>query len=232
MRRFRILITIGFFLGMLPASGSQAASLSLVPATITPELPLSGTEKPKAGKFLVAKRALDGTYFGETVIFLAEHDDQGTMGLIVNRSSDYSLADAITDIDGGQAGAHRLYHGGPVEPSVIFMLVRSQSLTRGMAHVVEDIYISADRGILEEALTANLTNSELRCYVGYSGWAAGQLDFEILRGSWHVVTADTNLVFSAESDFLWQRLIERLEPEGIQVRANETGGRSLVSVSQ
>ena len=218
MGRIRILILIGFALSLLPASDSAADRQSAALVSITPELPLSGTAKPGAGKFLVAKRALDGSYFGETVIYLAEHDEQGTMGLIVNRSSEYSLGDAVPDIDGGRAEAHRLYYGGPVEPSVIFMLMRSRTATRGMAHIDADVYISADRGILEDALAAGKTAGEIRCYFGYAGWAAGQLDSEIRRGSWHVMAGDARAIFSAESDSLWQWLIERLEPEGIQVR--------------
>jgi putative AlgH/UPF0301 family transcriptional regulator len=57
----------------------------------------------------------------------------------------------------------------------------------------------------------------VRFYIGHSGWAAGQLDFELERGSWHVVAADTDAIFSGKTASLWDRLIERLEPRGIQV---------------
>ena len=57
----------------------------------------------------------------------------------------------------------------------------------------------------------------MRFYLGYSGWAAGQLDFELERDSWHVVAADTDSIFSAKTDSLWDLLIDRLEPDGIQV---------------
>jgi len=97
------------------------------------------------------------------------------------------------------------------------MLVRSESATEGMAHVVDDVYISSDRRVLDEVLAAKKPDSELRFYIGHSGWAVGQLDFELVRGNWHVVTADTDAIFSGETDSLWNRLIERLEPMGIQV---------------
>jgi putative transcriptional regulator len=88
-----------------------------------------------------------------------------------------------------------------------------------MAHVADDVYISSDRGVLEEVLAAKKPASELRFYIGYSGWAGGQLDFELERGSWHVVAADPNAVFSGDTGSLWDRLIERLEPTGIQVES-------------
>ena len=97
------------------------------------------------------------------------------------------------------------------------MLVRSESAAEGMAHVIDDVYISSDRRVLDEVIAAEKPDSELRFYIGHSGWAAGQLDFELMRGDWHVVTADTDAIFSGETDSLWNRLIERLEPTGIQV---------------
>ena len=97
------------------------------------------------------------------------------------------------------------------------MLVRSESATEGMTHVVDDVYISSDRRVLDEVLAAKKPDNKLRFYLGHSGWAAGQLDFELLRGSWHVVAADTDAIFSGETGSLWNKLIERLEPTGIQV---------------
>ena len=100
---------------------------------------------------------------------------------------------------------------------MILMLVRSESAIEGMAHVADDIYISSDRRVLDEALAAQKPASEIHFYFGYSGWAAGQLDYELLRGSWHVVAADMDSVFSSDTGSLWDQLIERLEPSGIQV---------------
>ena len=197
--------------------GESVAGESLVPKSITPALPDTNTGKPGPGMFLVAKRKLDGSHFGQSVIYLVEHGEGGTVGLIVNRSSDVSLSEAVPDIEDNLAVAHVLYYGGPVGLPRILMLVRSESENEGMTHVVDDVYISSDRRLLDEVLAAKKPDNELRFYLGHSGWAAGQLGFELLRGSWHVVKADTDAIFSGETDSLWNRLIERLEPTGIQV---------------
>jgi putative transcriptional regulator len=167
--------------------------------------------------FLVAKRALDGPHFGQSVVYLVEHGEDGTLGLIVNRSSDISLSEVLPDIKGEQATTHALFYGGPIGLPMILMLVRSESAATEMTHVADNVYISADRRVLDEVLAAKKPASEVRFYIGHSGWAAGQLDFELARGSWHVVAADTDAIFSDETDSLWHRLIERLEPRGIQV---------------
>jgi putative transcriptional regulator len=216
MWRIRILMAICVTLGVALA-GESFAGGSLVPTSIAPGLPSTITGKPGPGMFLVAKRALDDSHFGQSVVYLVEHGKDGTLGLIVNRSSDVSLSKAVPDIEDKLATAHALYYGGPVGLPMILMLVRSESAMEGMAHVVDDIYISSDRRVLDKVLAAKKPVSELRFYIGHSSWAAGQLDFELLRDDWHVVTADTDAIFSGETDSLWNRLIERLEPTGIQV---------------
>jgi putative transcriptional regulator len=212
----RVLMAICVALGVTLADESIATE-PLVPTITAPALPGTSTEKPGPGMFLVARRALDGSHFGQSVIYLVEHDEEGTLGLIVNRASDISLSEAVPDIEDKRTSAHALYYGGPVGLPMILMLVRSESAIEGMAHVTDDIYISSDRRVLDEALAAQKPASEIHFYFGYSGWAAGQLDYELLRGSWHVVAADTDSVFSSDTGSLWDQLIERLEPSGIQV---------------
>ncbi len=216
MWRIRILMGICVILGVALV-GESVVGGSLVPTSIAPALPDTITGKPGPGMFLVAKRALNGSHFGQSVVYLVEHGEGGTVGLIVNRSSDISLSEAVPDIEDNLAAAHALYYGGPVGLPRILMLVRSESATEGMTHVVDDVYISSDRRVLDEVLAARKPDNKLRFYLGHSGWAAGQLDFELLRGSWHVVAADTDAIFSDETGSLWNRLIERLEPTGIQV---------------
>ncbi len=198
-------------------AGESFAGGPLDSISITPALPSTSTGEPDRGMFLVARRALDESHFGQSVVYLVEHGEDGTLGLIVNRSSDISLSEAVPDIEDKQATAHALYYGGPVGLPMILMLVHSESATEGMEHIANGVYISSDRRVLDEVLTAKKPGSEVRFYIGHSGWAAGQLDFELERGSWHVVAADTDAIFSSKTDSLWDRLIERLEPKGIQV---------------
>ncbi len=166
---------------------------------------------------LVARRSLHDPHFGKSVVYLVEHDENGTLGLIVNRSSRISLADAAPDLEDERAAAYALHYGGPVGKQSILMLLRSDSAARGMAHVIDDVYISSDQRVLEQMLAAKKPVDELHFYIGYSGWGAGQLDFELQRDDWHVVKADTDSIFGNEADWLWYHLIERFEPSGIQV---------------
>jgi len=212
MWRIRALVAI-----CVALAGQSVAGGPLVPLSIIPALPGTGTETPERGMFLVARRALDDSHFGQSVIYLVEHGEDGTLGLIVNRSSDIKLSEAVPDIEDRMVTAHALHYGGPVGLSMILILVRSESALQGMEHVADDVYISSNRRVLDGVLAAKKPESEVRFYIGHSGWAAGQLESELERGSWHVVAADIDAIFSGDTDSLWNRLIERLEPEGIQV---------------
>lgn len=198
-------------------AGASIAGDSPAPAATIHSVDGASTGEPGRGMFLVAMRALDDSHFGRTVVYLVDHGEDGTVGLIVNRSSDISLSEAVPDIEDGHATAHELNYGGPVGLPVIIILARSESPIEGMKHVTDNVFISSDRRVLEALLAAQKPVSEVRFYLGYSGWAAGQLDFELERDSWHVVAANTDAIFSAKTDLLWDLLIERLEPEGIQV---------------
>lgn len=218
MLRRRFLIALCAALGVALADKSVASGL----ASVAPALPATGTATPAPGMFLVARRSLDDPHFRQSVVYLVTHDEGGTLGLIVNRRGNISLSEALPDIEDAQATEHALYFGGPVALSVILMLTRGESAIEGMTQVIDDIYISSERRVLDQVIAAAKPASEVRFYIGHSGWAAGQLDSELERGGWHVVKADPEAVFSSDAGSLWQRLIEQLEPAGIQANSRSS----------
>ena len=168
---------------------------------------------PAPGMFLVSKRSLKDLSFGQSVVYLLEHDETGTQGLIVNRASDVTLSEVIPDVDGIQKVENVLHYGGPVGLSSIFMLVRTNAASEGLFHISNGVYVSTDRRVLDEVINKKFPLNDVRFYLGYAGWAAGQLDFEFKRGSWHLITADPDEIFTKDIQSLWPRLIDQLEPK-------------------
>ena len=218
---FRILLIIFSLSGGASASWYSGE----LPDLFTLHSLLAGKSllKPEKGMFLVSSRSLNDAHFGQSIVYLIEHDTHGSVGLIVNRSTDVSLSEAVPEIDNPRAKFHTLYYGGPVGLPAILMLASIEQPLEGMTHIEDDVYISPDRNMLDKALEAETSTIELQFYLGYSGWAPGQLDMEIADGSWHVVKIDSSEIFSGEIESLWQRQIERLEPLGIQVKHSATG---------
>jgi putative transcriptional regulator len=164
-----------------------------------------------AGKLLVAVRGLPDPNFAETVILLADHSGEGTMGLVINRRTDVPLARAFPDLKPGRGPSSVLYSGGPVATDAVVGLERSRAATPDGRQVLADVRIVASREALQALISSGAGPDRFRVYVGYAGWGPGQLERETLHGSWHVFRADTTVVFDPDPETLWQRQIRRTE---------------------
>lgn len=176
---------------------------------------------PAKGKFLVATEQVRGSDFQESVILLLHHDDSGTAGLIVNKPTDIQPGDALPDISELAGYSGTLYYGGPVEMYTIRALVRSGDPPNPSERVIGDVHmVPVDQQLIDGPTDA----SKLRFYVGYAGWAPGQLDYELTRGSWHVQDGAEHLIFEEDSASIWRRLAA---PEVI--RASILPGRAVAA---
>jgi putative transcriptional regulator len=176
-----------------------------------------GTE-PAPGMLLVAARDLHDRLFGQSVILILQHDDSGSRGLVINRLSDWRLPDVVSGFDDTAADQYPLFFGGPMGFHKVVMLIHDTGELPRARRITSDIYYSDSRKLLEDLLVAHTPADELNLYLGYAGWASGQLAGELARGSWHLVKGSPDLVFGAGSDGLWERMINELEPNGILVR--------------
>jgi putative transcriptional regulator len=148
------------------------------------------------------------------VIYLAQHGDEGTLGFVVNRRTSFTLGDAVEGIDGPHGDAHRLYLGGPVGLDRVMFLARTTAAPPKAVEVDDGLYLAAERDALESLLTTGASASDLRLYIGYAGWGAGQLAGELRRGDWFQVAGDHDLIFADDPEAVWRRLINKYEPRG------------------
>ena len=160
------------------------------------------------GRFLVASRDLGDPNFRRTVVLLVDYDRrEGAFGLVINRPSEIDLARVLSGEDDHQEALGPVFLGGPVAPLQFALLVRAATAPQGATRVLDDVFFSTSRELLESlAATADEAVS-FRAYAGYAGWSIGQLEAEVSRGGWHVVEGRAEAVFDASADQLWQRLI-------------------------
>lgn len=189
--------------------GRVAVALSIVLlGARAPGPPGQDKLAPAQGSFLVSKGEIEGGPFYQSVVLLLAHSDKGTLGLIVNRKTEIPLREALPGL--ARETSHELYFGGPVELSGLLYLFRSGEPQEDADHVMGNVYYSGDRELLEELMesdkTPALKNDELHLFVGHSGWAPGQLDGELVRGSWDVVRADAFTVFGKDPATMWDEL--------------------------
>jgi putative transcriptional regulator len=163
----------------------------------------SADEGPAMGKLLVATDEVQGPAFAETVILLLHYDETGALGVVINRPMDATPKDVLPELDALAEYSGTLYWGGPVRMTVMRALMRSNTPPDDAVPVFDTVY----RVPLADKLPGNATDSEsLRFFVGYAGWAPGQLDRELLFGSWYVIPATEEAVFAEEPDEIWLRL--------------------------
>jgi len=182
--------------------------LLAVVAWLTPATAYSD-ENIAAGKFLVATEEVRGEIFARTVILLLHYDETGAMGLVVNRPTEVTLGEILTDpkaLSGYRDAT--LNWGGPVQMSSVRALLLADSPPDGAATIVDNIHlVSFDKAMAE----GRFDPAGLRLFIGYAGWAPGQLDGELAIRSWEVVPASAELVFADDPGGIWQSLAPVLE---------------------
>lgn len=159
------------------------------------------------GKLLVAMPKLNDPNFRQTVILLCEYSPDGALGVVLNRPTELAVS---TLIDGfqGVSGGERVYAGGPVAKNGMLILCRSDLYCDGHS-VFDGVFVPKD---LEKIKAPGALGDygEIRCYLGYAGWTAGQLETEMEEGAWEVLPSDSTLIFDADPSILWSQMMRRL----------------------
>ncbi len=158
----------------------------------------------KAGSLLVAEPFADDPFFGRSVVLVVQHDEGGTVGFVLNKFIDYRLDELL---DGFPRLNHRVGLGGPVgHTSLNFLHKLGNVVLPSACPVSGEFFWGGDFHILAGLLRAGaVPPSEIRFFLGYSGWTAGQLDREIGEGAWNVVPSSGYDLFS-DCDDLWYRV--------------------------
>jgi putative transcriptional regulator len=172
------------------------------------------TENLAIGNFLVASRDLGDPNFAKTVILLVHYkEDQGAVGLVVNRATDVPMSRVFQDLKEAKSRKDPVYVGGPVELNTVMALLKTSSKPDNATRVFNDVYLIANKDLLKATLASGAESSVFHAYVGYAGWGAGQLEHEMELGAWHSMPADAANVFHSDPDSVWERLIRRTETQ-------------------
>lgn len=176
-------------------------------------MPVAWAGESLAGKLLVARTSLDGTSFARTVILLFEHDGEGAFGLTVNRPvGKIGIADFLEGIGRGAEGVTGempLFSGGPVQQNIPFLMHSADYGSDATSHRAGGAAITLNEQILKD-IAAGAGPVYSRLVLGYAGWAGGQLESEIERGSWDIIDSDAELVFTTPPQELWQTASDKV----------------------
>ena len=166
-----------------------------------------GITNSLSNHFLIAMPALDDPNFHHTTTFICEHDEDGALGVVINRPLNMRLAEILKymDIDPGseEISAAPVYMGGPVQSDRGFVLHEPSGDWEATLKVTDTIGITSSRDILQ-AIAAGEGPERAIVTLGYAGWGAGQLEQELADNTWLSGPASSKIVFDTPSEQRWE----------------------------
>ncbi len=164
---------------------------------------------PAKGKLLIAEPFLHDKDFSRAVVFLCEHGEEGSLGFVLNQPTALTLGDILAHLDNSITPL-AIYNGGPVQPDTLHIVHRMPEKLGGVL-IADGIYWGGSYEALQEVIQDSAyEEGDLRLFLGYSGWSAGQLPGEMEEGAWLVGDATQQLVFETEPHKVWKGAINTL----------------------
>ena len=160
------------------------------------------------GTLLVASPQLADANFARSVVLVLRHDDDGTIGLILNRPTNLVPATIFPELATGIGGyTGHLFRGGPIAATRVLYLVRGlAAATVNGPEVLDKVFLSIDDESLPDMTRLADGVNDLRLYAGHVAWVPGQLQNEVSAGGWQVLAGTAELVFHTDPGSLWSEL--------------------------
>lgn len=154
--------------------------------------------KPKKGDLLIAEPAIIGDVsFNRSIVLLADHSEEGSIGFILNKPLEYTISDLVPEVEAD----FKVYNGGPVEQDNLYFIHKVPDLIPESIEISLGIYWGGDFNKVAELITNGLIkDSDIRFFLGYSGWDVNQLQDELKANSW-VVSSNIYKANIIEKDY-------------------------------
>lgn len=169
------------------------------------------------GKLLVSEPSiLTDKAFNRSVIYLTEHNNEGSIGFILNKPTEFVLNDLIPEINCN----FTVYNGGPVETENLYFVHKMPKIIPNSIEISKGIYWGGDFDVLTQLLKDKIIKSaDIRFFLGYSGWSVEQLDEELKETSWIIADNTYSNILNINCNDIWKNQLLKLGGE-YQIWAN------------
>lgn len=167
------------------------------------------SEKLQKGQLLLAEPSIIGDLsFNRSVILLADHNDEGSVGFILNKPLEYSINDLLPEIN----SSFKIYNGGPVEQDNLYFIHTVPELITDSIEISNGIFWGGDFELTKNLINeGKITKENIRFFLGYSGWSANQLETELNANSWIIsVNKHQSGILKKSSTHFWKEKINEL----------------------
>jgi putative transcriptional regulator len=160
---------------------------------------------PEKGKVLISEPFLPDTFFNRSIVYLTDHNSKGSVGFILNKKLDIKISDAVTGFEGWN---ENLNMGGPVAPDTLHYIHKLGHLIPKSVWVDGDIYWGGNIDAIRDLIQSGTINqSQIRFFLGYSGWSAGQLERELKENSWVILKVTSDTIMNSRGVDSWKRVL-------------------------
>jgi len=166
---------------------------------------------PSQGKLLLSEPFSSDPNFKRTVVLLATHNEEGSIGFVLNRPMELHLEQLVEDFHGCK---FPVWDGGPVQRDSLFYIHTLGDAIPDSIPIVGDLFWSGNFETVKALIKGKkIAENEIRLFVGYSGWSAGQLQDEIKRNAWLVAPASIDIVMTNNWNKLWKDVLKGMGKE-------------------
>lgn len=162
--------------------------------------------------FLIAMPSLNNSFFGQTITYICDHSEEGSMGLVINQAMDMNMSEIFRQLEDEDCSSHGddlVICGGPVQPEQGFVLHSPEQEWQSTLQVSDEVSLTASRDVLDDIAAGQGPKKHLVA-LGYAGWSAGQLEEEIADNAWLIVKADSQLIFDTPLEQRWSAIAKEL----------------------
>jgi len=164
--------------------------------------------KPTKGSLLISEPTLKDAYFNRSVILLVEHNQDGTVGFIINKPIDIEINSIVNDLDDIHAS---VFFGGPVNKDNLFFIHTFGKEIEGAKQVTENLFWGGDFNMIKDVIRKDISKiNQVRFFIGYSGWDPGQLDQELELNSWVVNSNIDDNILKQEPKNIWKNTLRSM----------------------
>ncbi|MDZ4822669.1 MAG: YqgE/AlgH family protein [Flavobacteriales bacterium] len=168
--------------------------------------------KPQKGQVLLSEPFLNDPYFRRTVIFLCEHNDDGSFGFVLNNYIDVELDQIMENMPKFEG---KISIGGPVKNSNLYYIHTLGKEISDSVEVIPGIFMGGNFETLKDRLIqGKIDRSQIRFFVGYSGWSPKQLEGEMKLRSWFVANINSDVVMNTDISDLWRTVMKSMGGKG------------------
>ena len=165
--------------------------------------------RPKKGHLLIADTAILGDVsFNRSVVLLAEHNNEGSIGFILNKPLNYTINDLLPEIE----ASFKIYNGGPVEQDNLYFIHNIPEIIPNSIEISNGIYWGGDFETTKHLInTGEINKNNIRFFLGYSGWSVNQLEMEMQENAWIVSenSLKKKLLSKSSNQFWKEKIIEQ-----------------------